>query len=532
MEDQEPLGQEYLLHEEIGRGAHAVVRRATSRLGGPPLAAKLLKPEYAGDRRVRELFIREEAALRDLEHSSIVGIRDVVVERGRLALLMDYVDGPNLRRHLTDRGGQLPPHEAAWIAAQAAAALAVAHVQGVVHLDLKPENILVVRGTDPTLIRITDFGVAALLFDADPAVIGGTPGYMAPEVVQGGTATAAADVYSLGVVLREMLAGNLPVPLDDLVAACLATDPRSRPSARSLAIRLRDARAALIGGAPAPSPAPEAALAGAAMAAGDNRDTRLRNGGVAQPPETPPPPPTRPSRWRRGPLLTLAAGVVAAALLTGITVSAAAGQRDAVVVAPVVTTASATTPATVPPAAEPSAIATSTAPATKPPADPLADRTRATFAGHVDNGGGTLAISLRDGVAIAYICDGKRVESWLKGTAAAGKLSLTGEDGSKITGTFDAKRARGQVTVAGRTNDFDIKIAKKPSGLYRAAAKVRNATVVGSWIVLQDGKQVGVLVNAGVPGPAPALDVTGRATTVDGARVPTSTIDVDSGEGF
>ena len=149
MEDQEPLGREYLLHEEIGRGAHAVVRRATSRLGGPPLAAKLLKPEYAGDRRVRELFIREEAALRDLEHSSIVGIRDVVVERGRLALLMDYVDGPNLRRYLADRGGSLAAHEAVWIAAQAAAALAVAHVQGVVHLDLKPENILVVRGTDP-----------------------------------------------------------------------------------------------------------------------------------------------------------------------------------------------------------------------------------------------------------------------------------------------------------------------------------------------------------------------------------------------
>ena len=346
MEDQEPLGREYLLHEEIGSGAHAVVRRATSRLGGPPLAAKLLKPEYAGDRRVRELFIREEAALRDLEHSSIVGIRDVVVERGRLALLMDYVDGPNLRRYLTDRGGSLPAHEAAWIAAQAAAALAVAHVQGVVHLDLKPENILVVRGTDPTLIRITDFGVAALLFDADPAVIGGTPGYMAPEIVRGGPTTAAADVYSLGVVLREMLAGNLPVPLDDLVAACLADDPRSRPSARVLAIRLRDARTALIGGAPAPSPAPAAALAGAAIAADGERDTRLRNGGAARPPDPPPPPPAEASRWRRGPLITLAAGVVAAALLTGITVNAAAGQRDAAIVAPATTTAPAP-PATV-----------------------------------------------------------------------------------------------------------------------------------------------------------------------------------------
>lgn len=226
-------------------------------------------------------------------------------------------------------------------------------------------------------------------------------------------------------------------------------------------------------------------------------------------------------------MLTLAAGVVLTALLVGITMNAAAGQRDAAIVAPVTTTSSATVATE-----SPAAIVTSTAPTTKPATDPLADRTRATFAGHVDNGGGTLAISLRDGVAIAYICDGKRVEAWLKGTAAAGKLSLTGDGNSKITATFDKQRARGKVTVAGRTNSFDIKIARKPSGLYRAAAKVRNATVVGSWIVLQDGKQVGVLVDGGVPGPAPALDVAGRSTTVDATRVPTSTIDVDSGEGF
>ncbi|WP_328470163.1 protein kinase [Actinoplanes sp. NBC_00393] len=167
MADQEPLGREYLLHEEIGRGAVAVVRRATSRNGGPPLAAKLLRPEFAADRRIRELFLREEAALSSLDHPNVVGLRDLIVERGTLALIMDFVDGPNLRRHLSHRGGRLDPSEATAITAQAAAALAAAHAQGIVHLDLKPENVLVARGSAAPSVRITDFGVAVLLHDAD-----------------------------------------------------------------------------------------------------------------------------------------------------------------------------------------------------------------------------------------------------------------------------------------------------------------------------------------------------------------------------
>jgi serine/threonine-protein kinase len=219
---------------------------------------------------------------------------------------------------------------------------------------------------------------------------------------------------------------------------------------------------------------------------------------------------------------------VVAAVIAGLTVNAAADQQRAANNAAIIPEITAGT----------SAPPTSAAPpVSKPPTEDLAespppDRTRATFAGRVDDGGGTLAISLRDGVAIAYICDGKRVEAWLKGTAANGKLTLTGKGGAKIDGTFDSRRARGEVTAKGRTNTFDIAVAKKPSGLYRAAARVRNAEVVGSWIVLADGSQVGVLTENGVPGPAPALDVTGRATTVDGTRVTASTIDVDTGEGF
>src|SRR4051812_39454435 len=103
MADEHQLGREYVLHEEIGRGAMAVVHRATSRQGGPALAAKIIRPECS-DPRVRELFIREEAALRALQHEAIVGVRDLVVEGGRIALVMELVDGPNLRSHLARRG--------------------------------------------------------------------------------------------------------------------------------------------------------------------------------------------------------------------------------------------------------------------------------------------------------------------------------------------------------------------------------------------------------------------------------------------
>lgn len=555
MADEEPLGREYLLHEEIGRGAVAVVRRATSRAGGPPLAAKLLRPEYASDARVRELFLREQAALRDLDHPNIVGLRDLVVEGGTLALIMDFVDGPNLRRYLEFRGGRLQVAEVAAIAGQAAAALAAAHAHGVVHLDLKPENILVVPGAGPPQTRITDFGVAVLLHDAERGAPGGTPGYTAPEVFGGAPPTAAADVWSLGVLIAELATGNpsmdpaaLPPALAPVARDCLAADPRRRPPSRRVAAYLRslaasaeqrapgisDQRTPSAAGQPGSAPAgagPAAPWAGgspaappgvpapfaAAPAAGLN-DTRLRPGATppAPPPESSPSPPP-PSRWRRGPLVTLGVAALVAATLVGIN-AAAAGERD--------------DPDDKPTALPSVTVSESSTPSSPPPTkDPVANL-RVTLAGRVEDGAGTLAIAIRDGTAIAYICDGNRVESWLQGTAKSGQLSLEGKDGSRIAGTFDANSAEGDVTVAGDTHAFTVKKVKKPSGLYRTAARVRGAQVEGSWIVLADGTQVGVLSREGVPAPAPPLDVSGGTVTIDGSTLGTTAIDADSGEGF
>ncbi|MFC4072649.1 serine/threonine-protein kinase [Actinoplanes subglobosus] len=582
----EPLGREYLLHEEIGRGAMAVVRRATSRHGGPVLAAKLLRPELAGDRRVRELFLREDAALRALSHPAIVGVRDLIVEGGTLALVMEFVDGPDLRRYLSMRGGRLTPPEVVTVAAQTAAALAFAHERGVVHLDLKPENMLVVRGSMPPEIRITDFGVAVLLGGGHHAAAGGTPGYTAPEIFQGGPPTPAADVWSLGVLLLELTTGRptgdpsaLPGPLGPVARDCLAADPRRRPPAARVTVYLQKFAASgqRIGPAavssehppvagypladaepptlalgfppprlpeptyppPAPPQPPRAAFTGPRDTAPQSspraafigpRDTL--GSWAGQLPESgryePPPAPRQRRRWRRGPLITLAAGLVVAAVVAGFNLTTSAGAR----------TGNLVTQVSIPPAVTPVERGAETLPPTDdvalPPLNtPAAERLRVTMAGKVDDGAGTLAISIRDGQAIAYICDGDRLEAWLKGTAKNGLLSLTGKNNTKITGLFDARRAAGEVTIEGRSHRFEIGVVRKPSGLYRLSSRVGGATVNGSWIVLPDGRQVGVLLRGETPGPAPLLDPATRATTIDGQAVTgATTIDVDTGEGF
>jgi serine/threonine-protein kinase len=162
-----------------------------------------------------------------------------------------------------------------------------------------------------------------------------------------------------------------------------------------------------------------------------------------------------------------------------------------------------------------------------------ADKTRATYAAHLPNGAGTLYLALRDGTAVAYLCDGKKLEAWFHGTAASGKFKLSGKKaGTTLAGSFTPTAASGQATVAGKTMSFSLPQVHKPSGLYRAAAKVRNAEVKGGWIVLPDRTQVGVVTVGDVPQPAPELNLGSLTATVDGTAVPATEIDIDSGTGF
>ena len=218
-----------------------------------------------------------------------------------------------------------------------------------------------------------------------------------------------------------------------------------------------------------------------------------------------------------GPFLTLFAGVAVAAVLFVLNSNLKTDNAAAAAPNPAGNEAPAAPPAAppAPPAAEPN-------PA--PPPAPPAAALNVTWAGKTADRKVTVAIVAKGNQAIAYACDGRKLEAWLKGTAADGKLSLTGERNASLTGTFGNGRAKGTLAAEGKKWTFDIGTAKEPSGLYRTAAKVRSARIVGSWIVLADGTQVGVVLVDGVPQAAPPLNLATGSTTVGGTRVTASEV--------
>jgi len=162
---------------------------------------------------------------------------------------------------------------------------------------------------------------------------------------------------------------------------------------------------------------------------------------------------------------------------------------------------------------------------------------RANYAGEVNGGGASVAISIHHGQAIAYVCNGSVIEAWLKGTAVGGHLTMTGKGRARLSATYRSKRAVGHVTAHGIRYTFSAPAVHKPSGLYRAIAIVRGAKIKAGWIVLPDGTQVGSLEpNADAAAPsakrAPALDVT-TGTAQDGDTVLVATpISGVTGSGF
>ncbi|MDT7728564.1 MAG: hypothetical protein QOI21_5140 [Actinomycetota bacterium] len=146
----------------------------------------------------------------------------------------------------------------------------------------------------------------------------------------------------------------------------------------------------------------------------------------------------------------------------------------------------------------------------------------AVYAGRTDDGGMALAVAVDNGRAAAYLCDGKKIEAWLQGTASEGKVSLTGSRGAGVTGTMNDRTMDGTVSVGGEPRPFSLAVASPPAGVYQARTTINGVAARIGWVVLPDGSQVGVSTSNRAVAPAPRLDA-GRFV-LDGASHPATAV--------
>jgi serine/threonine protein kinase len=330
----------YRVVEKLGEGGMGAVYRAVQEPLGREVALKVIAPALARDGDAVERFRREAKAASSLSHPHIVTVYDFGADGGLLFLAMELIHGVGL--DLVVRRGPTPPARAIAILRGVCAALAEAHARGIIHRDLKPQNIMLTStSTQQDVVKVVDFGIARLADHAGATLtqtgaVVGTPGYVAPELFDGAAPSPSSDLYAVGVVAYELLAGVAPFPggtpreilkavlfgeppplrafvrdvppaLEGLVMGLLDKDPAKRPgNARAVEAAL----SALAGQAPGGSsgmvstspepPTPSTPAGGSTSVQVFGTETMLPPA-----PDTgdrrPPPPPLPPTGGRTGP---------------------------------------------------------------------------------------------------------------------------------------------------------------------------------------------------------------------------------------
>jgi eukaryotic-like serine/threonine-protein kinase len=257
MNNEQLLNGRYRLVSQHGSGGMSVIYQATDIALGRTVAVKILRPSLTNDNSFLVRFRQEARNVANLSHPNIVTVHDVGQDGNTYYMVMEFVDGPDLKK-IIKSDGPLSVERTLNIAVQMCHGIGYAHRAGLVHADVKPQNILMAEGDR---VKVTDFGIAQALALIKPQerqkIVWGSPHYFSPEQAQGEYPSPAADVYSIGIVIFEMLTGRLPfqggdqqelamahirdtppriselnprVPtsLDQIVQRVLAKDPRQR----------------------------------------------------------------------------------------------------------------------------------------------------------------------------------------------------------------------------------------------------------------------------------------------------------------
>lgn len=218
------LVDHFEVHEQLGSGSYGVVRRGVDRHSSAEVAIKIIpktRAKFSSPKHLADL-LREVRLMRRIRHPAIVRLLDGVADEDNLYIVTELARGGELFQHLLDNGA-MPEQQAKVVAARLLSALAYLHARNIVHRDIKPENVLITDASDPTSVKLADFGVAKRLRQDGLASFVGSLQYVAPEVLERastvrgmGRYTASVDLYSFGVMLYVCLSGRPPYSADDV----------------------------------------------------------------------------------------------------------------------------------------------------------------------------------------------------------------------------------------------------------------------------------------------------------------------------